>query len=82
MQKKSQKDRKWDRAKLALDMITMATRSLKAHEIQGILSIRLEDCSIDFEKRRSVIPLQELLGPIVEIHRDTSVSLIHQSARE
>lgn len=82
MQKKNEPKRRWDRAKLGLDMLTIATRSLKIHEIQGAFSIRLEDGNINFEKRRSVTPLEDLLGPIVEVHIDGSVNLIHPTARE
>ncbi|KAL8837871.1 MAG: hypothetical protein Q9170_002346 [Blastenia crenularia] len=82
MQRKNQSKRRWDRAKVGLDILTVATRSLKVHEIQGALSIRLEDRSIDFEKRRSVIPIEELLGPLVEVHVDGSVNFVHPTARE
>ena len=60
----------------------MATRPLRTHKIQGAFSIRLEDGSIDFENRRSVTPLDELLGPMIEIHLDDSINLIHPTARE
>ena len=82
MQKKNQSKRRWDRAKVGLDILTVATRSLKVHEIQGALSIHLEDRSVDFENRRSVIPLEELLGPLVEVHLDDSVDFIHPTAKE
>ena len=73
-QKKNQSKRRWDRAKVGLNILTTAMRSLKVQEIQGALSIHLEDKSVDFEKRRSVIPLEELLGPLVEVHSDDSVN--------
>ena len=82
MQKKAQSDKRWERAKLGIDMLLVATRLLKTHEIQGILSTCLEDSSINFEKRRSVRPLTELLGPMVDVHADGSVDLIHPSAKE
>ena len=82
MQKKTQSDKRWERAKLGLDMLLTATRPLKTHEIQGILAIRLADSSLDFEKRRSVRPVAELLGPIVEVHKDESIHMIHPSAKE
>ena len=82
MQKKNQPTRRWQRAKFGLDVLVMATRPLKTHEIQGALSICLEDGSINFEDRRSVTPLDELLGPIVEVHLDDSINFIHPTARE
>lgn len=82
MQRKNESKKRWNRAKLGLDMLTVATRSLKIHEIQGAFSINLEDGNINFEKRKSVTPLEDLLGPIVEVHADGSVNLIHPTARE
>lgn len=82
MQKKNQTTRRWQRAKFGLDVLVMVTRPLKVHEMQGALSICLEDGSIDFENRRSVSPLDELLEPIVEVHIDSSINFIHPTARE
>lgn len=82
MQKKNKSKRKWDRAKVGLDILASATRPLKVHELQGALSIRLDDKSINFEKRRSVISLEELLGPLVEVNLDDSVNFIHPTAKE
>lgn len=82
MQKKDQPKRRWDRAKRVLDILTMATRPLKTHEIQGVLSIRLDDRSIDFENRKTITPLEELLGLLVEVHVDGSVNFIHPTAKE
>lgn len=82
MHKKNQPTRRWQRAKFGLDVLVMATRPLKTHEIQGALSICLEDGRIDFEGRRSVTPLDELLGAMVEVHVDNSIDFIHPSARQ
>ncbi len=82
MQKKGQPSKTWDRAKLALDLIVMAKRPVRTHDIQGALSICTQDESVKFEQRRSVKPLEELLGPIVEVHPDNSVTLVHPTARE
>jgi len=82
MQKKDHSKKRWDRAKLGLDFLKVATRPLKIHEIQGILTIRLDDRSIDFENRKTITPLEELLGPIVEVLVDDSVNFIHPTAKE
>ncbi|KAL6721442.1 hypothetical protein ACLMJK_000545 [Lecanora helva] len=84
MRKKDGKDcsRRWDRAKRGLDALAVATRPLKVHELQGMLSIRLEDRSIAFEARKARTPLEELLGPLIEIHRDRTVNFIHPTARD
>ena len=82
MQKKNQTTRKWQRAKFGLDVLIMATRPLRINELQGAFSICVEDGSIDFENRKSVTPLDELLGPIVDIHLDGSINFIHPTAKE
>lgn len=82
MQKKDHASKTWERVKLALDLIVMATRSVRTHDIQGALSICTRDGSIKFEQRRSVKPLEELLGPMVEVQADDLVTLVHPTARE
>lgn len=59
-----------------------ARRPLKLHEIQGILSIRLDDKSIDIENRRYLHHLKELCGPIIEVTDDETVELVHATARK
>ena len=72
----------WGRARLGLDLLALAKRSIMPQEIQGAISICLETKSVEFQERRSVTPLAELLGPMVEIHADGSVDFIHPTARE
>ena len=79
---KNQATKTWERAKLALDLIVMATRSVKIHDLQGALSICTQDGSINYRQRRSVKPLDELLGPMVEVHPDDKVALVHPTAKE
>ena len=79
---KNQATKTWERAKLALDLIVMATRSVKIHDLQGALSICTQDGSINYGQRRSVKPLNELLGPMVEVHADDKVALVHPTAKE
>ena len=74
--------RSWGRARLGLDLLAVAKRPIMPHEIQGAMSICLETKSVKFQERRSVTPLAELLGPMVEIHTDGSVDFIHPTARE
>ena len=79
---KNQATKTWERAKLALDLIVMATRSVEIHDLQGALSICTQDGSINYGQRRSVKPLNELLGPMVEVHTDDKVALVHPTAKE
>lgn len=65
-----------------LELVIVARYPLKTHEIQGALSIRLEDMSVNFEGRRLHISFTELCGPILEVHTDDSVSLVHPTARQ
>ena len=70
------------RAKLILESMVSARRPLKLHEIQGILSIRLDHRNIDFENRRCLLHLKELCGPIIEITADGTVDFVHSSAKK
>ena len=79
---KNQATKTWERAKLALDLIVMAARPVKIHDLQGALSICTQDGSIKYGQRRSVKPLDELLGPMVEVHPDDKVALVHPTAKE
>ena len=82
MQKKDQASKTWERAKLALYLIVMAKQPVKTQDIQGALSVCTQEKSIKFEQRRSVKPLEELLGPMVEVHLNNLVTLVHPTARE
>lgn len=82
MQKKDQASKTWQRAKLALELIVRAKGSVRTYDIQGALSICIQDRSVKFEQRRSVRPLEELLGPMVEVHSDNLVTLVHPTAKD
>lgn len=82
MNKKYVTKKSWGRARLGLDLLALAKRSIMPHEIQGAISICLDTKNVKFQERRSVTPLAELLGPMVEIHADGSVDFIHPTARE
>ena len=81
MHQKNQAKGRWDRVKFGLDTLLTATHPLKVYEMQRALSINVEDGSVDFEKRSSVPPLEEFLGPLVQINPGDSVSFIHHSVR-
>ena len=76
---KSEKSRL--RAKFILEIITSATRALHSHEIQGALSIRVDNQTIDFNRRRSVVPLEDVCGPIIEVHSNGVIDMIHPTAK-
>lgn len=78
---KNRQEKSRQRAKFILDIITSATRTLQCHEVQGALAIRLDDRTIDFDRRRSRIPLTEICGPIVEVHPNGVIDMIHPTAK-
>lgn len=82
MQKKDQASKTWTRAKLVLELVVMATRSLQMSDIQGALSICTQAGNVKFEERRLVKPLEEVVGPMVEVHPDDTVTLVHPTAKE
>jgi hypothetical protein len=64
-----------------LSWIVCAKRPLKWHEIQGLLSIKLEDRTVDFEEQRLRVDMKDLCGSLVEIHRGNTIELVHLSAK-
>ncbi|KAI9869154.1 MAG: hypothetical protein M1813_002978 [Trichoglossum hirsutum] len=79
--KKIKNPKSQQRSKLILGMITAAKRPLLIHEIQGAMSIRLEDRSIEFENRRLRTHIKELCGPLVDVDSSGAVVLVHPTAR-
>jgi hypothetical protein len=79
---KNRPEKARQRAIFILEIITSATRTLQNHEIQGALSIRVNDQTIDVDRRKSRIPLDELCGPIVEVHLNGVIDLIHPTAKK
>ena len=69
------------RVKHILGMMTVAKRPLWLHEIQGALSIRLDDKSIDWQHRKIRKHLKATCGSIVEVHEYDSVELVHHTAK-
>ncbi|MCJ1382347.1 hypothetical protein MMC17_005460 [Xylographa soralifera] len=70
------------RAKLILELLTSAQRTIELHEIQGVLSINLEKRDIDFENRAYMDHLKVLCGPILEITETGIVALVHTTAKQ
>jgi len=70
-----------DAAKL-LGWLVCARRSLKWHEIQGAISVDLENRSIDFKDRQLCVDSKDLCGSLVEISSGGVISLVHATARQ
>ena len=69
-------------SKQLLGMLACAKRSLKWTEIQGAVSIDMENRTVDFEGQRFRIDSKTLCGSLVEIRRDGSVELVHVTAKQ
>jgi hypothetical protein len=70
------------RANLVLVLVTTAKRPLFVHEIQGALAVSIKERNIDFEGRHTILPLDDLCGPIVQLHHNGLVEMIHPTAKE
>jgi hypothetical protein len=64
-----------------LAWITLAKRDLQWHEIQGAMSIDVENREVDFDGRCLSVDSKDLCGSLVEIRPEGSVTLVHSSAR-
>jgi hypothetical protein len=78
----NQLEKRLQRAKLVLTLVTTSQRALYAHEIQGALAINLEEQNVDFENRHSRLLLDDLCGPIIQVRQNGMVDLIHPTAKE
>ena len=81
LKKKHRSQKSQSRAQLVLELLTAARRSLHLHEVQGALSICLDDKTVNFERRHSRTSLDELCGPIVEIHANGVVNFVHPTVK-
>ena len=79
---KGSSERSRARITRVLELLITARYPLKVYEVQGALSINAEDMSVDFRKRRLLIPFNELCGPIVEVHADDTLTLVHPTAKQ
>jgi hypothetical protein len=65
-----------------LGWLACATRPLKWYEIQGAVSIDLENQSVNFEERKYRESSKDICASLVEIRSDDSIELVHSTARE
>jgi hypothetical protein len=64
-----------------LGLVICARRPLKWHEIQGAISIDLNDKTVDFENRHLRVTSKDLCGSLVEVNTDESITIVHATAR-
>lgn len=72
----------YDDAERILGWLICAKRPLKWHEIQGAISIDSRNQSVDFENRQLRVDSKDLCGSLVEVHRDETIELVHQTAKQ
>jgi hypothetical protein len=65
-----------------LGWLACATRPLKWYEIQGAVSVDLENHSVNFEERKYRENSKDICASLVEIRSDNSIELVHSTARE
>jgi hypothetical protein len=71
-----------EQAQHLIAMLTCAKRPLKWNEIQGSVSICVEDRSVDFEERQWVDDEKDICGSIVTCRPDGTLTLVHSTAYE
>jgi hypothetical protein len=70
-----------DQALTLLGWVVTAKRPLTWPEIQGTVSIDIEDQIVDFEERSLVVDVGALCGSLVERLPGDRIELVHTSAR-
>jgi hypothetical protein len=61
--------------------LVCAKRPLRWNEIQGAVSIDIENSCVAWERRKLREDSKELCGSLVEIRADGTVELVHQTAK-
>ncbi|OCL10848.1 hypothetical protein AOQ84DRAFT_425849, partial [Glonium stellatum] len=69
-------------AERILGWIVYAKRPLRWHEIQGAISVNLDNQDMEFESRKLRVDAKRLCGSLVDYHHsDDTVQLVHLTAR-
>ena len=55
---------------------------MKWYEIQGAVSIDLEQWTVDYDSRCLRIDAKDICGSLVEIHDGVTVDLVHLTAKQ
>jgi hypothetical protein len=70
-----------DQALTLLGWVVTAKRPMTWPEIQGAVSIDIEDQIVDFDERSLVVDIGALCGSLVEKLPGDRIELVHTSAR-
>jgi hypothetical protein len=68
-------------ARSLLGLIVAAKRPLKWHEIQGAVSIHIEEHVVDFDNRRLFTHVSDLCGSLIDVLPGDRVQLVHSTAK-
>ncbi len=71
----------WKIAHKLLGWMVCARRPLKWHEIQGAVSIDLDEQTIDFDDRKLRIHIRDLCGSLIQVLPGDRVELVHSTAK-
>ncbi|KAJ6002782.1 hypothetical protein N7451_005329 [Penicillium sp. IBT 35674x] len=64
-----------------LAWLVCAKRQLKWREVQGAVSIDLQNMSVDFQSRQWVLDSKDLCGSLIQLRSDGSLELVHATAK-
>lgn len=71
-----------DDAKQVLGLLVCARRPLKWLEVQGAVSVDLENRDVDIDGRRFRVDSKHLCGSLVELRPEGTVELVHMTAKQ
>jgi hypothetical protein len=64
-----------------LGWIACSKRPLKWHEIQGAVSVNVQDQSVDFENRQLCTHVRDICGSLIDVLPGDRVQLVHGTAK-
>jgi hypothetical protein len=71
----------WKIAQKLLGWMVCAKRPLKWHEIQGAVSIDLEQQTMDFNDRKLRVHIRDLCGSLIQVSSGDRIELVHGTAK-
>jgi hypothetical protein len=79
--KRDTEPEEWKIAQKLLGWMVCARRPLKWHEIQGAVSINVEEQTIKFDDRKLRIHIRDVCGSLVQVLPGDRVELVHSTAK-
>lgn len=72
----------WEVAQKLLGWMVCAKRTLKWQEIQGAISIDLEEETVDIERLKLRIHIRDICGSLVKLLPGDHIELVHSTAKK